>query len=66
MGNSVRLTKVTREPTLHSGRHMISVPPRILDELRVHKERIEKEIGFEMTYGQLIIYLANKEQERSK
>ena len=59
-------TKTSRdEPSSQGNRYVISVPKEMLPPLKAYKDKLEKELGFPVTYGQMIVHLVKTVEEKT-
>lgn len=64
MTSGVKITKAGMEGTdLQKGRHLVSIPPSLMPELKAYKDKLEQEVGMPLTFGQVIVHLINKERK---
>jgi len=64
MSSGIKITKSAIEvPEQYGGRHLISIPAALMPIVRAYKEKLEKEIGMPLTFGQAIVHLINKENK---
>ena len=64
MSSGIKITKSAMEvQEKPNGRHLISVPVALMPILRAYKEKLEKEVGMPLTFGQTIVHLINKESK---
>lgn len=65
MTSEVRLKTRSTEPPLQGNRYVISVPKEMIIPLRAYKEKLEKQLGFPVTYGQMIVHVVKTLEEKA-
>ncbi len=64
MTSGIKITKAGMDGgDTHKGRHLVSIPPSLMPELKAYKDKLEQEVGMPLTFGQVIVYLINREKK---
>lgn len=53
-----------KRPSMSNGRHLISLTTKVVEAFDVIKPEIEKQLGVELTYSQVVEYLINQWKEK--
>lgn len=49
-----------KRPAESKGRHLVSVTPQTLDALDLCKKKVEEDMGVNLSYNQIIMYLVKQ------
>lgn len=49
-----------KRPAENKGRHLVSVTPQTLDALDLCKKKVEEDMGVNLSYNQIIMYLVKQ------
>jgi hypothetical protein len=53
-----------KRPAESKGRHLVSVTPQTLDVLDLCKKEVEEDLGVNLSYNQIIMYLVKQWKDK--
>jgi hypothetical protein len=52
------------DPAMQNNRYVISIHKEMVEPIKAYKEKLEKQMGFPVTYGQVISHLIKTVEEK--